>query len=308
MPFPEHLRASWGVTEMGHPGSAALDPRPRYRVANFGLGHKLQRLMEIVLRHARHNQYRFELAPSRGPGEYDIAMVDMTARGGPEVANTLRRLPQARPVVKVGRRNDEVRGHDDLLQSSFTMNLLATLNKVVEERLMTQAAARRQSAPPAPRLRSIDRAATPPRAATDGDMQDTVTQLPTRRPRVLVVDDSPTVRRQLAVAMHRMGLDSEGVSSAREALDTLATRRYELVFVDVVMPEMDGYQLTREIKRNKILRPMPVVILTSRSSPFDLARGALAGCNSYLVKPVSLQSLRETVARQLHRSARRLTL
>jgi hypothetical protein len=56
MPFPEHLRASWGVTEMGHPGSAALDPRPRYRVANFGLGHKLQRLMEIVLRHARHNQ------------------------------------------------------------------------------------------------------------------------------------------------------------------------------------------------------------------------------------------------------------
>lgn len=308
MPFPEHLRASWGVTEMGHPGSAALDPRPRYRVANFGLGYKLQRLMEIVLRHARHNQYRFELAPSRGPGEYDIAMVDMTARGGPEVANTLRRLPQARPVVKVGRRNDEVRGHDDLLQSSFTMNLLATLNKVVEERLMTQAAARRQSAPPAPRLRSIDRAATPPRAATDGDMQDTVTQLPTRRPRVLVVDDSPTVRRQLAVAMHRMGLDSEGVSSAREALDTLATRRYELVFVDVVMPEMDGYQLTREIKRNKILRPMPVVILTSRSSPFDLARGALAGCNSYLVKPVSLQSLRETVARQLHRSARRLTL
>ena len=105
-----------------------------------------------------------------------------------------------------------------------------------------------------------------------------------------------------------MGLDSEGVSSAREALDILATRRYELVFVDVVMPEMDGYQLTREIKRNKILRPMPVVILTSRSSPFDLARGALAGCNSYLVKPVSLQSLRETVARQLHRSARRLTL
>ncbi|HPU51256.1 MAG TPA: response regulator [Burkholderiaceae bacterium] len=307
MPFPEHLRASWGVTEMGHPGNAALDPRPYYRVANFGLGHKLQRLTEIVLRHARHNQYRFELSPSRGPGEYDIAMVDMTVRGGPEVANTLRQLPQARPVVKVGRRNDEIRGHDDLLRASFTMNLLATLNRVVEERLLTQAAHRRQSAPPAARLRVAETSAAPP-TATDGDIQDTITQLPTRRPRVLVVDDSPTVRRQLAVAMHRMGLDSEGVSSAREALDTLATRRYELVFVDVVMPEMDGYQLTREIKRSKLLRPMPVVILTSRSSPFDLARGALAGCNSYLVKPVSLQSLRETVARQLHRSAGRLTL
>ena len=118
---------------------------------------------------------------------------------------------------------------------------------------------------------------------------------------MLVVDDSPTVRRQLAVALHRMGLDCEGVNSAREALDTLAVRRYELVFVDVIMPEMDGYRLTREIKRNRLLKPMPVVILTSRSSPFDLARGALAGCDSYLVKPVSMQALRETVARHLQR-------
>ena len=123
----------------------------------------------------------------------------------------------------------------------------------------------------------------------------------TRRPRVLVVDDSPTVRRQLAVALHRMGLDSEGVNSAREALETLAVRRYELVFVDVIMPEIDGYRLTREIKRNRLLKPMPVVILTSRSSPFDLARGALAGCDSYLVKPVSMQALRDTVARHLQR-------
>ncbi len=301
MSFPQHLRASWGVTEMGHPGGAALDPRPYFRVADFGLGHKLQRLMEIVLRHARHNRYRFELSQARGPGEYDIAMVDMTARGGPEVANTLRRLPQARPVVRVGRRNDAVRGHDDLLQTTFTMNLLNILNQVVEERLLAHTAERRQNAPPAGRRRIADPA---PATQPGGAEQDTITQVPTRRPRVLVVDDSPTVRRQLAIALHRMGLDSEGVSSASEALDTLATRRYELVFVDVVMPEMDGYQLTREIKRNRLLRPMPVVILTSRSSPFDLARGALAGCNSYLVKPVSLQSLRETVTRQLHRGER----
>jgi twitching motility two-component system response regulator PilG len=62
---------------------------------------------------------------------------------------------------------------------------------------------------------------------------------------------------------------------------------------------MDGYQLVREIKRTRETRKMPVVILTSRSSPFDLARGAIAGCNSYLVKPVSLQSLRETLVRHL---------
>jgi len=259
---------------------AQADVRPQFRVAVFGLGRKFQRLMEIVLRHARHNQYRYVLTPARAPGEYDIALVDMTVRGGPEVASTLRLLPQARPVVRVGRRNDEARGRDDLLQATFTMNLLKTLNRVVDEVLLGRQAG------PAPHAHPV--------------MVDGETNAP-RRARALVVDDSAAVRRQLAVALHRMAVDSEGASSAAEALAMLASTRYELVFVDVVMPDVDGYQLTRAIKRDPALRRVPVVILTGRSSPFDLARGALAGCDSYLVKPVALQSLRDTVFRQLRR-------
>lgn len=277
MPQPDLVPANQPSNESPATGPQS-DARPLYRVAIFGLAHKFQRLMEIVLRHARHNQYRYVLAQSRGPGEYDIAMVDMTVQGGPEVASTLRRLPGARPVVRVGRRTDHARGPDDLLQASFTMNLLKTLNRVVEEALLGR------PAPPA----GLWSSTAPVGGSGNGE-----------RARVLIVDDSPTVRRQLAVALQQMGLDSEGVGSAREALDTLAQRRYDLVFVDVVMPEMDGYRLTREIKRARGLRATPVIILTSRSSPFDLARGALAGCNSYLVKPVSLNSLRETVARHL---------
>jgi len=102
--------------------------------------------------------------------------------------------------------------------------------------------------------------------------------------------------------MYAVNLGTRGV---QEALDVLAMRRYEMVLADVVMPDMDGYRLTRAIKRNRALRGMPVILLTSRSSPFDLARGALAGCNSYLVKPVSMQSLRETVVRHLRKIAQR---
>jgi len=278
----EQARGHEGVGGRDQPSAARADPRPSFRVASFGLAHKFERLMEIVLRHARHNQYRFVLAQSRGPGEYDIALVDMTATGGPEVASTLRRLPQARPVVRVGRRTDAARGQDDLLQHSFTLNLLKTLNRVVEDAILGRPLQARPEAAPL--------------VVEDGVLE--------RRPRVLIVDDSPTVRRQLAVALQQMGIDSEGVGTAREALDTLMMRRYELMFVDVVMPEMDGYRLTREVKRNRLLRAIPVIILTGRSSPFDLARGALAGCNSYLVKPVSLQSLRETVTRHLRTRAR----
>jgi CheY-like chemotaxis protein len=325
MPFPEQWRASWGVTEMGHPGSAALDDRPMFRVADFGLDQRLLTHADTVLRHARHNPYRYELASNRQPGGFDIAMVDMTAAGAPQALEDLRGhalapapggVAAAPAIVRVGRRADEQRGQDELPVNAFTHGLIPALNRAVEHSLLSSqgpsarfgAASGRAQAPgavaaPVAGAQAGAAATQPsgaqPQAAESDDPDDAPSA---RRPRVLVVDDSPTVRRQLAVALHRMGLDSEGVNSAREALETLAVRHYEMVFVDVVMPEMDGYRLTREIKRSRTLRPMPVVILTSRSSPFDLARGALAGCDSYLVKPVSMQSLRETVARHLHRA------
>ena len=263
----------------------ASDSRPEFRVAVFGLATKFQRLLEIVLRHARHNRYRYSLSPTRGPGEFDIALVDMTVAGGPEVASTLRRVLEDEAVLRVGRRADPERPRDDLLQSHFVAQVLFALNGVVD----TMVGRRRE----AEAARAVDAGLM---VAEHGDR---------RRPRALIVDDSPTVRRQLSLALHQIGLDSEAVASAREALDVLAMRRYEMVLADVVMPDMDGYKLTRAIKRNRALRGMPVIILTSRSSPFDLARGALAGCNSYLVKPVSMQSLRETVQRHLKKLAQR---
>ena len=78
--------------------AAPFDARPVYRIAVFGLGPRFQRLLEIIVKHARHNNYRYRLAEQPGPGEYDIALVDMTAKGGAEVARTLRSVPQALPL------------------------------------------------------------------------------------------------------------------------------------------------------------------------------------------------------------------
>lgn len=256
------------------------DPRPTFRVAVFGLAHKFQRLAEIVLRHARHNRYHFVIAAARGPGDYEVALVDMTAKGGAEVARTLLGLPGGRPVVRFGRRNDAVRGHDDLLQTAFTMDLLSTLNRVVEGAFLGPGS-----------VVSMPRTMSSQLLVDDGGEP--------RPPRALIVDDSPSVRSQLAMALQRMGIESHGVGSAREAREALSEARYELALVDVMMPEVNGFKLTRELKRDRTLRAMPVVILTARSSPLDLARGALAGCNCYLVKPVSMASLRDTMVRML---------
>jgi CheY-like chemotaxis protein len=118
--------------------------------------------------------------------------------------------------------------------------------------------------------------------------------------RVLVVDDSPTVRSQLAGAVQKLGMTCDPVGSAKEALKMCEQRHYNLALVDVVMPEMDGYKLTKEIR--KYFRHTPVIILTSKSSPFDLARGALAGCDTYLVKPVTMQKLKDAMYKSLRKS------
>jgi CheY-like chemotaxis protein len=120
--------------------------------------------------------------------------------------------------------------------------------------------------------------------------------------RVLVVDDSPTVRQQLGQALEKMNFVVELAATGADALRRIDANHFDLALVDVVMPEMDGYKLTKEIKRDKKRKGMPVIILTSKSSPFDLARGALAGCDTFLTKPVPLKSLQEAIVKQLRKS------
>jgi two-component system, cell cycle response regulator len=104
--------------------------------------------------------------------------------------------------------------------------------------------------------------------------------------RALVIDDSPTVRKQLELALRAINVDVDSVESGEDGLKLLATKRYALIFLDVVLPGWDGYQICKTIKKDAAIRETPVVMLTSKSSPFDRIRGSLAGCDTYLTKPV----------------------
>ena len=260
------------------------DDRPEFRVAIFGLAARFRRLLEIVLRHAHHNPYRYSIARSGAPGRFDLVLIDMTAQGAPRLFETLTRVVDRETVVRVGRRCDPSRQQDDLLVQSFVAQVLATLNRVVDRRLSPPARPGAAEVPPGPGRTALQAL---------------------RRPRVLAVDDNPTVRRHLGAVLCQWGIDCDAVAGATEALERLAARRYELVLTDVVMPDIDGYRLTRMIRKDPRFGTVPVVILSARASPFDLARGALAGCSGYLVKPVMLQSLRETVLRHLRSGPRR---
>ena len=114
---------------------------------------------------------------------------------------------------------------------------------------------------------------------------------------VLVVDDNATVRMFMKAKLAPFGFEVDYAETGEEAVGLTGSREYACVFLDVVLPGIDGYQVCKLIKSNKqAIKKTAVVMLTSRSSPFDKLRGSLAGCDEYLTKPLDEDRLLETIA------------
>ena len=113
---------------------------------------------------------------------------------------------------------------------------------------------------------------------------------------VLVVDDSLPVRQALEMKLTMMNYQVELATNGQQAIDLIDQKFYDSVFLDVVMPGVDGYEVCKRIKRDKKTKHIPVIMLTSKSSPFDRVKGKLAGCDTYLTKPVEHEEFQKVVA------------
>lgn len=112
---------------------------------------------------------------------------------------------------------------------------------------------------------------------------------------VLIIDDSATAREQLSTLLVSWSIDTDQAGSAIEAQRRLASKKYDLILLDIVMPGMDGYTFCRELRRKTELRKLPIIMVTSRSALYDRARGTLSGCTAYLAKPVQREKLKQIV-------------
>lgn len=122
---------------------------------------------------------------------------------------------------------------------------------------------------------------------------------------VLVVDDNATVRKFMEAKLAPYGFSADFAETGEQAIGLTGTKEYTCVFLDVVLPGIDGYQVCKLIKSNKqAIKRTAVVMLTSRSSPFDKLRGSLAGCDEYLTKPVDENHLLEVIAKFLPQGVR----
>ena len=109
--------------------------------------------------------------------------------------------------------------------------------------------------------------------------------------RILVVDDSSTIRRSAESMLTAEGYDVVTAENGFEALSKVARHNPDLIFVDIMMPRLDGYQTCAIIKNNTEYRSTPVIMLTSKDGLFDQARGRVVGSDLYLTKPFTKEEL-----------------
>jgi two-component system, cell cycle response regulator len=255
-----------------------------------GVSAKDARMVEIVVSRAPNMKFSYQLVQSANATRCDVVLCDVqapTARG--ELSAIQAKFGRA-PVIYV---SDDGSGGDApyrIARRTLLLHVLRTLEEISSSQMRQTMVSAPAPAPIAARVNESAPVSAPAIPMESRQLEPLST---------LIVDDSLTVRTQLQGALDRIGIKAQLADGGQAAIDAVQKQRFELILLDVVMPGMDGYTLCRQIKSAPTTRNTPIVMLTSRSSPFDRARGALAGCDTYLTKPIDLKSFYRAVDKVL---------
>lgn len=266
---------------MDTPGRVLASATKKILIGVFGLSEYEQRLVRSVLSltmaHGRSHSYALlDLASGTVP---DIALVDpdnASARAALRALCARHRCAEP-AILFIAQSAVPDAGAHYLLRPLAPTKMLALLDQIAA----TLAPALPQE--PLPSAAPASAPATPVAAvsAAPAALNPTTALL-----RALIVDDSPTARISIELELRAMQVLAECACTGEQGLQMLVQKPYDLIFLDIVLPGADGYEICKFIRRNHKTKHIAVIMLTSKSSPFDRIRGSLAGCNSYLTKPV----------------------
>ena len=114
--------------------------------------------------------------------------------------------------------------------------------------------------------------------------------------KLLVVDDSPTARHYMTLKLRPYGIDIDYAEDGETAIELAKKHNYICIFLDVMMPGIDGYEACKRMRKELNIKT-PIVIITSKDSAFDKLKGQVSGCSAYLTKPLDETALLETASR-----------
>jgi twitching motility two-component system response regulator PilG len=266
-----------------------------FAVAIFGIPDFERELVRRIFSLSESRDHVYRIVDGSQSHAADIALVDRSDGSDAGEFAQFHSERQDLPMVIIPNGKDPE--SDFWVKRPFTaMRMLGALDKLVEDRL--SGANRPPPKSPAPAQGQAPTAPETTAAKTDDTASTPAIEAGIYK--ALVVDDSLAVRKQVSVALRRAGITAEFAENAESALKLIESRRYDILFLDVVLPGKDGYEICKAVKRDKDKKHIPVVMLTGKSSPFDKVKGKLSGCDAYLTKPVSLKEFNKTLSKWLN--------
>ncbi|PLX73815.1 MAG: two-component system response regulator [Desulfuromonas sp.] len=115
--------------------------------------------------------------------------------------------------------------------------------------------------------------------------------------KILIVEDEESLLKLESILLTSKGYDVSGVADGQAALDAMQTIKPDLVLLDIMLPEIDGFEVCRRIKEDEATRHIPVIMLTAKKSREDMARGEQVGADWYITKPFKSAMVIETIQR-----------
>lgn len=117
--------------------------------------------------------------------------------------------------------------------------------------------------------------------------------------KVMVIDDSNTIRRSAEMLLKKVGCDVITADNGFEALPLISANHPDILFIDIMMPRLDGYQTCALVKNNPKFREIPIIMLSSKDGLFDRAKGRVVGAEQYLTKPFTRDDLLNAIRTHL---------
>jgi twitching motility two-component system response regulator PilG len=263
-----------------------VERRPRqFAVTVLGTNRALHTIVVSLCRLYRYRDRIYRVVPHSLSLRAHIVIVDADDPAAVMASERLLKAKPGKAMVFIGADCDEsaktVTGSVfRLRRTQLSANLLKTLNAVTVQVLkyVPELVVDDNSDPQTSPMAQILAARALPNGAADG--------------KVLVVDDSLSVRTQLELCLRLHDLEVDLAPTAEEALELAGHEDYELIFLDIVLPEMDGYKACKMLRAQPATRVTPVIMLTGKASTFNRIRGAMAGCDCYITKPVDAEELK----------------
>ena len=116
-------------------------------------------------------------------------------------------------------------------------------------------------------------------------------------PKILIVDDEPGTAEMFALMLEGVGFATEAVHGTRTAIEAVEQQRPDLILLDIMMPGLSGLEFCRYIRRDPRFQAIPIVVVSAKGRPEDVAEGLQAGASVYLKKPVSKKDLLQSISR-----------